>query len=248
MLAGSSYPSAVEAKNGLDHLNLDVQSLTGEEFTLRVEKSMFGWEVRKMVLEKLPFKRGAKLVLHQIEHQGAGVAVELKLDETLQQQGIVAERAILSCTYVPTSLQAAWRFFTGNTFETKLSSEGVTHVTLPPHCGSGCLFDLPNGLESLTFGAWFNHSLRGVDFPNSLQTVTFGENFNQGIFAFATLPSSLQSLTFGLRFNQSLEGVTLPTSLQSLTLGTDFSQSLEDATVPCGLRWLACKGAVVSCL
>ena len=55
----------------------------------------------------------------------------------------------------------------------------------------------------------------GVSLPDRLQSLTFGHYFNQSLVGL-TLPSCLQSLTFGNWFNVSLEGVELPSSLKFL--------------------------------
>ena len=211
--AGSAgYPVGKNYDNDHGMINLDVRTLSGEEFRLRVERSTLGSEVRKMVSDHLPGRSGAKLVLHhmrpQTSEQGVEETVRLKLHQTLQEQGLAeAETAILCCTYVPTQLQAAWCFLRGlETSEAELSLEGVTHLTKPPPL---CLRHLPKSLISLTFGDDFNQSLVGVTFKDSLQNLTFGSDFNQSLERM-TLPNSLQNLTFGFNFNQSLEGVTLP--------------------------------------
>eukprot|EP00434_Breviolum_minutum_P002991 symbB.v1.2.002629.t2/scaffold139.1/size300179/12 len=246
MSAASSagYPVGQSCDNDHGMIDLDVRTLTGEEFRLRVERSTRGAEVRKMVLDHLPGRSGAKLVLdhvrHQTSEQGVEETVRLKLHQALHEQGFTeAETAILCCTYVPTQLQAAWRFLMGlETAEAELSLEGVTHLTTPSPL---CLLHLPQSLISLTFAPIVNESLERVTFPNSLQSLTFGERFNQSLER-VTLPNSLQNLTFGEDFNQSLEGslerVTLPNSLQNLTFGDDFNQSLERVTLPNSLQSL----------
>ena len=220
-------------------INLDVRTLTGEEFRLRVERSARGSEVRKMVLENVPVRSGAKLVLDHIRQQTSEQVeetVRLKLHQSLQEQGLAeAETAILCCTYVPTQLQAAWCFLTGlETSEAEFSLEGVTHLTTPSRVG---LLHLPKSLISLTFRDEFNQSLEGVPLPESLQSLTFGYGFNQSLER-VTLPNSLQNLTFGDNFNTSLGGVTLPNSLQKLTFGSFFNQSLERVTLPNSLQKL----------
>ena len=237
--AGSAgYPVGQSFDNDHGMIDLDVRTLTGEEFRLRVERSTRGSEVRKMVLDHLPGRSGAKLVLDQMRHQtseqGVEEAVRLKLHQTLQEQDLAeAETAILCCTYVPTQLQAAWCFLRGlETSEAEFSLEGVTHLTTRSPL---CLLHLPKSLISLTFGDDFDDSLQGVTLPNSLQNLTFGGRFNQNLEG-VTFPNSLQNLTFGERFNQSLERVTLPHSLQNLTFGRDFNQSLERVTFPDSLQ------------
>ena len=87
--AGSAgYPIGQSCDN--DHvINLDVRTLAGEEFRLRVERSTRGSEVRKMVSDILPGRSGAKLVLDHMRHQTSGQVVEetvrLELHQTLQE-------------------------------------------------------------------------------------------------------------------------------------------------------------------
>ena len=120
----AGYPVGQNYDSDHGMINLDVRTLTGQEFRLRVERSALGSEVRKMVLDHLPGRRGAKLVLdhmrQQTSKQGVEETVRLKLHQSLQQQGLAeAETAILCCTYVPTQLRAAWCFLMG--FETSCS-------------------------------------------------------------------------------------------------------------------------------
>ena len=233
----AGYPVGQSYDNDHGMINLDVRTLTGEEFRLRVERSTLGSEVRTMVLDNLPVRSGAKLVLHQASEQ-VEEAVRLKLHQTLQEQGLAeAETAILCCTYVPTQLQAAWCFLMGReTSEAEVSLEGVTHLTAP---SPNCLLHLPRSLVSLTFtGQSLNWGITlpaSLTLPNRLQSLTFGDNFNQSLDG-VTLPKGLQNLTFGRNFNQSLEGVTWPSSLQSLTFGVFFDQSLDGVTLPNSLQ------------
>ena len=112
-----------------------------------------------MVLDTLPVRSGAKLVLdhmrHQTSEQGVEEAVRLKLHQTLQEQGLAeAESAILCCTYVPTQLQAAWCFLMGlKTSDAELSLEGITHLTTQ---SPFCLLHLPKSLSSLNLGEHFD--------------------------------------------------------------------------------------------
>ena len=133
--AGSAGYSVGQSYHN-DHvmIHFDVRTLTGEEFRLRVDISTLGSEVRKMVLDNLPVRSGAKLVLDHMRHRTSEQVeetVRLKLHQTLQEQGFAeAETAILCCTYVPTQLQAAWCVLMGfETFESELALEGVTHLT-----------------------------------------------------------------------------------------------------------------------
>ena len=164
----AGYPVGQSCDNDHGMIDLDVRTLTGEEFRLRVERSTRGAEVRKMILDNLPVRSGAKLVLdhvrHQTSEQGVEETVRLKLHQTLQEQGFAeAETAILCCTYVPTQLQAAWRFLMGlETAEAELSLEGVTHLTTPSPL---CLLHLPQSLISLTFASIFQRELGTGELP-----------------------------------------------------------------------------------
>ena len=213
-----------------DEVDLQVLCLTGEGVTLSVPCSMLGYELRRLVSEKLPCKPGAKLAVHHVN-------TKLTLNQTLAEQGIVGKSAMLSCTYIPTNVYTAWCYVCGlPTSEREVALEGVTQ--LEAATGGEYLHYLPRSLAKLTFGEKFNRSLEWVTFPPSLQSLSFGENFNQSL-ELVTLPSSLQSLSFVLCFNQCLERVTLPSSLQSLSFGVDFNQNLEQVTLPSSLQSLS---------
>ena len=81
--SSAGYPVGQGHDNDHGMINLDVRTLTGEEFRLRVERSTRGSEVRKMVSDHLPGRSGAKLILdhmkHQTSEQGVEEAVRLKL-------------------------------------------------------------------------------------------------------------------------------------------------------------------------
>lgn len=81
-----------------------VLCLTGEGVTLKVPSSIMAHELRRMVLEKLPTKKGAKLVLHHLHSK-------LLLGQSLQEQGILGETATLSCTYDPWKRKVFFCFF-----------------------------------------------------------------------------------------------------------------------------------------
>ena len=86
---------------------------------------MLGREVRQMASKKFASKRGAKLILHH------GTAA-LGLNQTLQEQGIVSDATILSCTYMPANLyDDAWCFIQELASpEEEFALEGLTHLTL----------------------------------------------------------------------------------------------------------------------
>eukprot|EP00435_Cladocopium_sp_Y103_P054464 s500_g17.t1 len=82
-----------------------------------------GQEVRKMVSEQLPPKRGAKLAIQHLEKP-------LNLDKALQEQGIRGQGVTLSCTNVQTDLSAAWNYVQEFlVLEGEAAMEGLTHTT-----------------------------------------------------------------------------------------------------------------------
>jgi len=96
--------------------------MSGEACILQVSPSTLGRDVRKMVAEQLPPKRGAMCALHHLDSL-------LLLHQTLQEQGILSQTATLSCTYIPTDLHTAWRYVvnmqvTGEEF----ALEGITQI------------------------------------------------------------------------------------------------------------------------
>jgi hypothetical protein len=95
-----------DASDETDEVDLQVQCLTGEGVTLRVPLSILGYDLRRLVSEKLPCKPGAKLAVY---HGNAMLA----LDQALGEQGITKEVAVLSSAYIPTNLYTAFRYVQG---------------------------------------------------------------------------------------------------------------------------------------
>ena len=182
-MSGYLEPSA----GGSEMINLHVLCLNGEGCKLTLPPSTLGREVRQMVLEQLPPKRGGRLALQYL-------ASPLVLGQTLQEQGIEGQEVALSCTYVPTDMYAAWRYAWGHPAiedgEEEFALEGLTTM----------------------IGAWNGEYLHHL--PSSLQNLTFGYSSNQSLKE-VTFPSSLKSLTFGY-FNQSLKEVTFPSRQSSM--------------------------------
>ena len=169
-----------------DEVDLQVLCLTGEGVTLSVPCSMLGYELRRLVSEKLPCKPGAKLAVHHVNRK-------LALEETLGEQGIVGKSAMLSCTYIPTNVYTAWCYVCGlPTAEREFALEGLTKLEGLTY--GVFLHNLPCSLASLSFGNMFNQSLERVTLPSSLQSLSFGFKFNQSLER-VTLPSSLRSFS-----------------------------------------------------
>lgn len=132
-------------------IDLHVFCVNGEGCVLSASPSTLGNDVRKMVSEKLPQKRGATCVFHHS-------AVPLRLYETLQEQGI-AWSTTLSCTYVATDLYVAWEYVSGlSPPQADFALEGVTHIATS---SVARLHHFPDSLESLCLGGEFNQVLRG---------------------------------------------------------------------------------------
>ena len=197
------------AADETDEVDLQVLCLTGDGVTLSVPRCMLGYDLRRLVSEKLPCRPGAKLAVHHVNRK-------LALDQTLGEQGIAGKSTMLSSTYIPTNLYTAWRYVCGlPTCDREFALEGVTQ--LEGSMFGECLNHLPRSLASLIFADGFDQSLEQVTLPSRLQNLSFGNDFNQSLER-VTLPSSLQCLSFGHMFNQSLERVTLPSSLRSFCL------------------------------
>ena len=65
-------------------VDLEVLCLTGEGVTLSVPRSLLGYDLRRLVSEKLPCKPGAKLAVHHVNRK-------LTLDQTLGEQEIAGK-------------------------------------------------------------------------------------------------------------------------------------------------------------
>jgi len=150
------------AADETDEVNLQVLCLTGEAVTLSVPRSMLGYDLQRLVSEKLPCKPGAKFAVH---HMNA----KLRLDQSLGEQGIVEKSAMLSCTYVPTNLFTAWCYTAElPTFQREFALEGVTQIENATN--GEYIRHLPRSLAKLSFDHSFNQSLERVTLPSSLQS------------------------------------------------------------------------------
>ena len=103
---GYVNPSSTDKCAADENDGVDLQLLTGEGVTLGVPRSMLGYDLRRLLSEKLPCKPGAKLAVHHVNRK-------LALEETLGEQGIVGKSAMLSCTYIPTNVYTAWNYVYG---------------------------------------------------------------------------------------------------------------------------------------
>lgn len=217
---------ATSSGEEVDVIAVEVLCLTGEGLQFTVPRSTLGRSLRQLVSEQIEPRPGAKHVLLYGD-------AYLRLDQTLQEQGIVGTVATFSCVYVATDLHAALCCVEGlQTSQEDFALDGVTQLRCTR--SGQYLYHLPRSLQDLTFHG-FDQRVNSITFPSNLQNLTFGAPFNQSLMN-VSLPSKLQTLTFGADFNTSLANVTLPSNLQCLTLGAKFDHSLESVVFPSGLE------------
>ena len=92
--------SGYAAGASCEAIEIQVLCLNGEGCNFTLTGSSLGHELRQMVLQGLPSKKGRTCVILYENSQ-------LLLHQTLQEQGIVGKTATLRCTFVPTDLYAA---------------------------------------------------------------------------------------------------------------------------------------------
>ena len=239
--------------NGSDAIDLRVLCLNGEGLTLKCLPSTLGREVRQLVVDQLPPKAGAKIILHSVDS-------ELTLNKTLQQQGIMGEMATLSCTFVPTNVHAAWRFIHGLATEDEdYSLEGVTTLS---HLHNSGVRHVPKSLQKLMLSS--NSQIKDLDLPCSLESLSvwgtfvrlqnlnlpvqlrelslcFKPDFSDKMIDFskilAQVPLQHLTLSGGCIRNLNLKCATFPPTLETLVLG-DFYGSLKSVNFPATLRSL----------
>ena len=212
---------------GDEELAFQVVGMGGDEFQVRVPKSITGSELRRIIRDRLPLKAGARVVVMKGSQK-------LSLSKTLAQQGLVqGEPNSLSYAYEVANLQEAWRCLQKRYVDDEsMALEGILQLQ-----GLQETTPLRNlvTLKHLALCNDLNESLEGMPWPTSLQSLSFGSEFNKSLKEVAW-PSGLQSLSFGYKFNQSLEGVAWPSGLQSLSFGGEFNQSLKEVAWPSGRK------------
>ena len=134
-------------------------------------------QVREMLAQELPTKKGAKLALYHLESP-------LMLHQTLQEQGFGGNTVRLSCT--APMFQQTYMLLGVTSRDSDL--DGVTETAGWPEHES--LSRLPQSLERLTLSPAFDQSLEQVTLPTSLKSLTFGELFNHSLER-VPLPSKL---------------------------------------------------------
>jgi len=83
---------------------------------------MLGYDLWRLVSEKLPCRPGAKLAVHHVN-------AKLRLNQTLGEQGMVGTSATLSCTYIQTNVYSTWCYICGlRTCEEDFVLAGITQL------------------------------------------------------------------------------------------------------------------------
>ena len=179
-----------------DLIDLRVVCMNGEGLTLKLSHATLGREVHRMVSKHFAVKIGGKLALHHKK--------PLILQQTLQEQGIVGKAATLSCTSVPTNLNAASCYLRGiPVSDGEHAMEGVTKIEGVTAAILQNLNNPPTSLVSLTFGNGFNQSLQGVTLPGSLQELDIWREVRPELAGSDTAKQSLE-LSVGMMFIQTL--------------------------------------------
>ena len=167
---------------GDEELAFQVVGMGGDEFQVRVPKSITGSELRRIIRDRLPLKAGARVVVMKGSQK-------LSLSKTLAQQGLVqGEPNSLSYAYEVANLQEAWRCLQKRYVDDEsMALEGILQLqglqeTTPfrnlvslKHLALGNDLEgvpWPSGLERLSFGSKFNQSLQGVAWPSGLQSLS----------------------------------------------------------------------------
>eukprot|EP00438_Fugacium_kawagutii_P005021 Skav210050 [mRNA] locus=scaffold1016:123806:127160:+ [translate_table: standard] len=106
------------------HFDVQVHLLSGEEVTLQnLSGYTLGRQVYQMLCDKLPAKPGAAISLTQ--PNGA----RLLLQQSLLQQGFGGEgESVLSCTYMATSIFAAWHCLLDSPEEESIELHGLLEI------------------------------------------------------------------------------------------------------------------------
>ena len=149
--------------DGFELLQIDVRSLTGEGFLIRIPASNTGKDLQNTIALRIPQKLGCHISL---QHESK----KLSLRNSLKEQGFQGEVA-LCYVYTRVDLLAAWKYLHGNLLvevreqpvdDKEIVLEGLTQI---------------DGINSLTFYCEFNQRVENVTLPSSLQSLTFGDSF-----------------------------------------------------------------------
>ena len=100
--------------------------------------------------------------------------------------------------------------------------------------------------QVLSFGSWFDQSLKDVIFPDSLTTLDLSRDFNQQIDD-VVWPKRLARLTFGFFFSRSIEAAAKnwPPTLEYLQMGDCYNLPIRDVEWPGGLLEVGMSVSIV---
>ncbi|CAK9107463.1 Putative F-box and FNIP repeat-containing protein L60 [Durusdinium trenchii] len=211
-------------------LDIQISGLDGHNVVLNVSDEIYGHEFLRILRGRVPRRPGGILSVLVEDKQ-------LSMIATLKEQGIQSSSALFY-VFMPGNALRAWKILRGLAGEEDhdhQSLHGMTTLCFGRNAEVN-RFQLPSSLEGLTFGDFFQQSLRGLRMPLGLQDLTLGDRFDERLDFH--LPQTLKTLTLGQRFNQSLENVVFPESLLQVTLGRAFNQPLEAVKLPCALQTL----------
>jgi hypothetical protein len=106
---------------------------------------------------------------------------------------------------------------------------------------------LPAGLKKLSFGNKFNNmvGLKKSFLPDSLEELTFGYYYNLPLLP-GMLPILLRKLTFGKKYRFPFRIGSLPALLEELTFGEDFKYPIKSGWLPTSLQRLTFGPSYVS--
>lgn len=110
----------------------------------------------------------------------------------------------------------------------------VKHIIFGPKYKAGIRNIIPYGVQSVTFGTFFDNVINKGEIPQSVTHLTFGLCFNKSIVN--SIPNSVTHLTFGCLFNKSIDN-NIPDSVQHLVFGDFFNQDVTDS-IPSSVKYL----------
>jgi hypothetical protein len=92
-------------------------------------------------------------------------------------------------------------------------------------------FVIPDVVNKIIFGEYFNKDISGIIWPNALHTLIFGDNFQCDISKVLWHECiNLKTIEFKFGFNQT--NVKWPPKLQNLFLGNDYDQDISKLDAP----------------
>lgn len=225
-----------------------VNSFTGENMLTFPLTTSLSRDVWKKTQEQLKLQPGRRFM---ILHNGS----MLHLNTDLSDHDIYKEIGTISCTLLPTDLNAVQRFLQKqNVSDEEFSLQGITQLHCQDFFGPfptsiqslklemscidiACMdiLKLPHQLKTLMLDFQHRQIQSKHFFPEELKTLTLKTSVP---FNTLSLPTKIKNLTlWGPR--QTLGDIHLPTNLENLSFGWDFSEHLDELSLPNGLKSLS---------